>query len=154
MTEKQSFCTESDGIVRNAKNLFRYLAEIKALQSPSIRDIKEYERVIWLSDIPHEDRCYCSAWSLFGEAIDDNDDAWVTVGKPKLTPPPELPDGIDTFVNFKEWRDSSCEQPSLNEPSREELIRHFLSDEDLDIDVEERHINENAKKRFQEPLKS
>jgi hypothetical protein len=144
VTDQQTSNTENEGIVRNAKNLFRYLAEIKALQSPSIRDLKDYEKVIWLSDIPHEDRCYCSAWSLFGEVMeDDGSGAWISIKKPKLTPPPELPDGIDPFVNLKEWRDSSHEQPSLKEPSREDLIRHFLSDEDFDLDVEERHINEN-----------
>jgi len=134
----------SHEIIKNARNLFRYLAEIKALQSPTVRDVKEYENVIWLSDIPRENLCYCSAWALFGEpGEDDGSGAWVSVQKPKLTPPPELPDGIDSFVNSKEWRDSSQEQPSLTEPSREALIRHFLPDEDLNLEVEELNIEEN-----------
>lgn len=144
MTDQQATNLNNENVVQNAKNLFRYLAEIKALQSPSIRDYREYEKVIWLSDIPREEGCFCKAWALFGEpGEDDGSGAWISVRKPNLTPPPELPDGIDSFVNLNEWRDSSKAQPSLKEPSREELVRHFLSDEDIEPDVEEWHIDEN-----------
>lgn len=124
----------NDKLVANAKNVFRYLAEVKALQSPIIRDFKEYESLIWLDEVPREEGCFCEAWGLLGEpAEDDGSGSWLSVKKPKLTSPPELPDGIDLFVNLKEWRNSSLEQPSLNEVSREQLLRHFLPDEDLGV---------------------
>ncbi|MDB4650141.1 hypothetical protein OAE37_00075 [Pirellulaceae bacterium] len=136
--------TESDDIVTNAGNIFRYLIEIKELQSRSIRNLKDYEKVIWLSDIPRENQCYCAAWNLFGDTTeDDGSGAWISVKKPTLTSPPELPDGIDSFVDLEDWRNSSLEKPSLKEPPREELIRHFLPDEDLDLEVVEQHINDN-----------
>jgi DNA polymerase III delta prime subunit len=129
---------------QSAKNLFRYLAEIKSLQSPVVRDLRDYKTVIWLEDIPREKGCFCEAWRLFGEPEeDDGSGAWISVHKPNMIPPPELPDGIDTFVDQKEWRDSSVDQPSLKEPTREELIRQFLPDEDIEPDVEELRIKEN-----------
>lgn len=131
-------------IAENAKNVFRYLAEIKALQTPIIREYKEYETVIWLNDVPREDGCFCEAWELLGEPGEgDGTGAWISVKKPQLTSPPELPDGLDPFVNLKEWRNSSLEQPSLKEVSREQMLRHFLPDEDLEPDHEQLQINEN-----------
>ena len=108
----------NDNLVANAKNVFRYLAEVKALQSPIIREYKEYESLIWLDDIPREQGCFCEAWGLLGEPEeDDGSGSWISVRKPRLTSPPELPDGIDLFVNLKQWRDSSLEQPALKEVS-------------------------------------
>ena len=133
-----------DKLVANAKNIFRYLAEVKALQSLTVREYKDYETLVWLNDIPREEGCFCEAWGVLGEpAKDDGSGAWISVKKPQLTSPPELPDGIDRFVNVKEWRDSSLEQPSLKEVSREQLLRHFLPDEDLEPDHEQLQINEN-----------
>ena len=47
------------------------------------------------------------------------------------------------FVNDAQWRDSSCEVPTLIEVSREILIRHFLPDEDTELEYETVSINEN-----------
>lgn len=144
MTDTSNQTQVDDKLVSVAKNVFRYLAEVKALQSPTIRTYKEYETLIWLNDIPREDGCYCKVWELLGEpAEDDGSDAWIRVKKPQLISPPELPDGIDLFVNLVEWRNSSLDQPSLKEVSREQLLRHFLPDEDQDPDVEQLQINEN-----------
>lgn len=132
--------------VDKAKNLFRYLAEIKQLQSPLIRDLSKYDKVIWLSEVPREDDlCSCRAWSLFdGVSERPEDDAWVSVHKPKITPPPRLPEAMEGLVNLREWRDSSLEQPSLDtDPLREDLIQRFLPDEDPEIDVEVLRIDDH-----------
>ena len=44
-----------------ATNLFRYLAELMQLRSPLIRDVSQYENVLWLADIPREPECTTAA---------------------------------------------------------------------------------------------
>ena len=132
-----------DSDVDRAKNLFRFLAEVKKLSSPTIKDYDNYDQVIWLSDIPREEGCYTKAWNLIGQPAEVSRDYWIEIKKPLLSAPPELPDGLDVFINEKEWRDSSCEVPSLLDVSREHLIRHFLPDEDAGTEYKNISINEN-----------
>ena len=129
--------------VDDAKNIFRYLAEVKKLSSPSINDYEKYDQVVWINDIPREKGCYTKVWEVIGQPTEVSRDSWIEIEKPVLTAPPELPDGLDIFVNEKEWRDSSCEAPSLLDVSRELLIRHFLPDEDAPLEYESISINEN-----------
>ncbi len=129
--------------VINAKNLFRFLAEVKKLSSPTIRDYDNYDQIIWVSDIPREKGCFTKAWELIGQPADTSADNWVEIAKPNLTAPPELPDSLDLFVVEQEWRNSVTEQPSLIEVSREQLIRHFLPDEDIEPEFESHSINDH-----------
>jgi len=141
--EKSIISGNQDTEIGRAKNLFRFLAEVKRLSSPAIRDFDSYDQVVWISDIPRETGCYTKAWDLIGQPADDSKDNWVEIEKPNLSAPPELPDSLDLFVNEKEWRDSSCESPSLLQVSREQLIRHFLPDEDTNPEYQNISINEN-----------
>lgn len=134
---------EQDSEASRAKNLFRFLAEVKKLSSPVIRDCDTYDKVVWISDIPREKGCYTQAWDLIGQPAEVSKDNWIEIEKPNLSAPPELPDSLDLFVNEQEWRDSSTEEPSLLEVSREQLIRHFLPDEDTDPEYQHISINEN-----------
>lgn len=127
----------------NAKNLFRFLAEVKKLSSPVVRDHDAYEQVIWASDIPRYPGCYTKIWELIGQPAEESSDNWIQIAKPKLTAPPELPDSLELFVVDMEWRNSENEQPSLLEVSREQLIRHFLPDEDLEPEFENHSINDH-----------
>lgn len=127
----------------DAKNLFRFLAEVKKLSSPVVRDYDAYEQVIWTSDIPRYPGCYTKVWELIGQPAEESSDSWIQIAKPKLTAPPELPDSLELFVVEKEWRNSDSEQPSLLEVSREQLIRHFLPDEDLEPEFENHSINDH-----------
>ena len=47
------------------------------------------------------------------------------------------------FVNQSELRDSSCEEPTLKNFAREDLIRQLLPESDLETDIENRDINES-----------
>ena len=132
--------------VEKATNLFRYLAEVKAIQSPNTKELTKYDKVIWLSDIPPEDSlCYCQAWSLFDQKYEAKESgAWIRVRKPKLSPPPKLPEGLEAFVNLQEYPDSSLEEPSLEQdPLREKLIRQFLPDQDCRPGVEVLNLEEH-----------
>ena len=134
---------DEPSVIKNAKNLFRFLAEVKKLSSPTVRDYDNYDQVIWISDIPRENGCFTKAWELIGQPADTPVDNWVEIAKPNLIAPPELPDSLDLFVLDQEWRNSATEQPSLIEVSREQLIRHFLPDEDIEPEFENHSINDH-----------
>jgi very-short-patch-repair endonuclease len=143
-SQDNSIASEYDDTeIGRAKSLFRFLAEIKKLSSPAIRDFDSYEQVVWISDIPRERGCYTKVWELIGQPAETSKDCWVEIEKPILSAPPELPDSLDLFVVESEWRDSSCESPSLLQVSREQLIRNFLPDEDTDLEYQNISINEN-----------
>lgn len=127
----------------DAKNLFRFLAGVKKLSSPVVRDYESYEQVIWANDIPRYSGCYTKIWELIGQPAEETSDNWIEIAKPSLTAPPELPDSLELLVVEREWRNSENEQPSLLEVSREQLIRHFLPDEDLEPEFENHSINDH-----------
>jgi very-short-patch-repair endonuclease len=108
-----------------------------------VRDHDDYDQVIWISDIPRYNGCYTKVWELIGQPAEAHSDHWIEIAKPRLTAPPELPDSLDRFVIENEWRDSSNERPSLLEISREQLIRHFLHDKDIEPEFENHSINDN-----------
>ncbi|MHC1623692.1 MAG: AAA domain-containing protein, partial [Candidatus Methanospirareceae archaeon] len=80
-----------------ALRLIEYLKKIASLRIKLIRDVSEYKKILWLSDIPHEKGCFTSAW---GEDEDYDPDIWVeveTYDEPKLPDVPEIcKDWIDT----------------------------------------------------------
>lgn len=137
-----NFVDKSDRVKR-AKNLFHFLAEVKKLSSPTVRDYDRYDQIIWVSDIPREKGCYTKAWDLIGQPTDVPADNWVEISKPNLTVAPDLPDGLGLFVVESEWRNSATEEPSLIEITREQLIRHFLPDEDFEPELERHSINDH-----------
>ncbi len=129
--------------IQQAKDLFTFLAEVKKLSSPTIKDCDTYDQVIWVSELPRDKGCYTKAWNLIGQPAEKTSDNWLEIEKPQLDTPPELPDGLELFVKDKEWRDSSFEEPTLKAVSREKLIRHFLPDEDIEPEYQTVSINEN-----------
>ena len=58
-------------MAERAKKVFRFLAEVKKLASPTVRDFDAYEKVVWFSDIPRDKGCYTKAWAIIGQAADD-----------------------------------------------------------------------------------
>ena len=85
----------SDLFKDRAKDVFRFLTEVKRLASPTISDFESYEHVIWLSDIPREKGCFTKAWEVIGQPSEETKGAWIQIEKPRLSAPPELPDGLE-----------------------------------------------------------
>ena len=129
---------------KQAANVFRYLREVKKLQSPPVSDVAKYDQVLWLSDIPRDKGCYCKAWQLIREEDSKERDAWIEIYKPKLQSPPEVPDGLDPFIISGQLEDSSLDEPQLLELSNEMLIPHFFAEDDaLEPRIEELQIDEH-----------
>ena len=67
--------------------LARYLKEFVGLRTTTVRDVTNYDTVLWFGDMPQEPDCRCAAW------MDDHDadDPWLEVKKQqfeKMPPPP------------------------------------------------------------------
>ena len=71
-----------------ALRLFTYLKEFVRLRSKIIRDIKTYDEVLWLHEIPHENGWYSAHWEGQQERADD---VWVEFKKPKVPECPKPP---------------------------------------------------------------
>lgn len=75
--------TPQDG--KKAVRLVEYLLRLASLRTKLIRDIKEYEKVLWISDIPRQKGCFTQAW---GRDEEHDSDVWIEV---QNRPEPELP---------------------------------------------------------------
>ncbi|WML53328.1 AAA domain-containing protein [Neobacillus sp. PS3-12] len=75
-----------------SERLFTYLKELSMLRSPLIRDLQQYENILFLNDIPKNPECI--------SPLNDNiKDSWIEIKKPIKpqfpTPPKELLDWLD-----------------------------------------------------------
>lgn len=98
-----------------AIRVFRFLTELAELRTNKVRDIDQYDRVIWLQDIPKEDGCYCIAWP---EADGSSGEVWLEVSKPSLPDPPDIPVLLRPWLNTEDVRNSELDLPTL----REEIV--------------------------------
>jgi superfamily I DNA and/or RNA helicase len=94
-----------------AIRLFRFLKELTELRIKTIRTLENYE-VLWLNDIPREEGCFCTAWPGISNVSEEN---WVEVEKPRLFPPPHLPEELKPWLDPKQIADSSIDFPELRE---------------------------------------
>src|ERR1700722_5293549 len=95
-----------------AIRLFAFLREMTLLRAKVAQSVEQYDKVIWLADIPREPGCYCAAW---GTARSEEDTTWIEVRKPTLTAPPSPPVGLLPWINSAQLGDSSREFPELSE---------------------------------------
>lgn len=54
LNNQQVHSPETQKVVR----LVDYLLRLALLRSKLIRDVAEYEKILWMSDIPHERGCF------------------------------------------------------------------------------------------------
>lgn len=90
MNNQQAPSPETQKVVR----LVDYLLRLATLRTKLIRDIAEYEKVLWISDVPHERGCFTQAW---GRDEEHEPDEWLEVQgrrEPELATVP---------VQCKEW---------------------------------------------------
>ncbi|GAA0337329.1 AAA domain-containing protein [Bacillus carboniphilus] len=71
--------------------IFEYLLAVKRLNEHIIRNVNEYEKVWWQSDIPNMEGCF-----LNGNGA--NEEAWLEVHKQKIEPTPTLPRALHTWI--------------------------------------------------------
>ena len=98
-------------VLDKAKRLFTFLRELSALRTNTIRNLDQYDRVLWLKDIPREKGCYSVAWHM-GED-DEPPEVWIEISKPSLKVPPTVPSELRPWLGANTVHDSSQEAPPL-----------------------------------------
>jgi very-short-patch-repair endonuclease len=96
LNNHQAHSPETQKVVR----LVDYLARLATLRTKLIRDIAEYEKVLWVSSVPHERGCFTQTW---GRDEEHEPDEWLEVQNRRE---PELP---TVPAQCKDW----VSRPSL-----------------------------------------
>ncbi len=91
--------------------LFTFLKELAQLRTRTIRDLAQYEEILWLSEIPREPQCHCATWYKGVEG--GTSDAWLEVHKPELRPPPDPGTELLPWLVMGQIEDSSGDFPEL-----------------------------------------
>ncbi len=79
-----------------ALRLIKYLQALASLRTKIVRDIKDYENILWLHEIPDENECFTQAW---GRNDDIEPDIWIEVKKRDEPVQPKVPELCDPWVN-------------------------------------------------------
>jgi very-short-patch-repair endonuclease len=92
--------------MRNEKavRLVEYLLRLASLRSKLVRDIDDYERVLWVNDIPRQKECFTQAW---GRDEDYDTDIWAEVQKRHEPELPSIPDQCKDWIDKKAVRNKN-----------------------------------------------
>lgn len=92
-----------------AVRLVEYLTRLASLRTKLIRDVADYERVIWLSSVPRDRGCFTQAW---GRDEEHEPDEWLEV---QIRREPELPAVPDLCKDWEipETRRNKKDLPEL-----------------------------------------
>lgn len=115
-------------------SLFRFLRDVTTLRSTCHRSVDEYDRVLWLADVPDEPECDSIATrSPTTDDAEEPDELWLAIDKPALRPPPEPPAALDPWLG-----EGSLDDPHLDQPVLRERIRVVDGDvvTELELDRE------------------
>jgi very-short-patch-repair endonuclease len=99
-----------------AVRLVDYLIELASLRTKLIRDIAEYEKVLWLSDVPHERDCFTQAW---GREEEHGLDEWLEVRNRREPELPAIPAQCKDWVNDSSLRNKNDLPELLPEITRQ-----------------------------------
>ena len=100
-----------------AIRLVDYLTRIAQLRSKVVRNVDDYESVLWLNDVPNQKECYTQAW---GRDENHDSDIWVEIRRPVKPELPNIPDVCKDWVNpALLWDKSNI--PELHEEINEQI---------------------------------
>ncbi len=90
--------------VQKAVRLVDYLLKLATQRTKLIRDIAEYEKVLWISDVPHQPNCYTQAW---GRDEEHDPDEWLEVQNRPEPEVPAVPAQCKDWVNRESLRNKN-----------------------------------------------
>ena len=97
--------------------LVDYLTRIAQLQTKVVRNVDEYQNVLWLNDVPRQTGCFTQAW---GRDEDHDSDIWVEIRRPIEPEVPSVPDVCRVWVRPESLRNKS-DIPELPEEITEQI---------------------------------
>jgi hypothetical protein len=104
--------SQADKVTR----LLDYLLRLASLRTRLIRDIAEYEKVLWLSSVPHERGCFTQAW---GRDEEHEPDEWLEVQNRREPELPTVPAQCENWVDLTALRNKSDLPELLSEITRQ-----------------------------------
>jgi len=117
-----------------ALRLFKYLRGLSEIRSKTIRDLSNYEKVLWLGEIPKQAGCFCVAWN--DETGNELPEVWIEVEQPKpRVPCPALSAPLRRWVEQESLQHSDREAPVLREQIQTEDRNDSTTPEDVDTPV-------------------
>ncbi len=87
-----------------AVRLVEYLLRLASLRTKLVRDIADYERILWVSSIPNEKGCFTQAW---GRVEDIDLDIWIEVQNQREPELPSVPDRCEDWVERTSLRNKA-----------------------------------------------
>ena len=112
LSNQQSHSPETHKVVR----LVDYLLRLATLRTKPIRDIADYEKVLWVSSVPHERGCFTQAW---GRDEEHEPDEWLEVQNRREPELPTVPAQCKDWVNLAALRNKNDSSKLLPEITRQ-----------------------------------
>ena len=86
---------------QKAVRLVDYLTRLASLRSKVIRKIDEYQKVLWVEDVPKQTGCFTQAW---GRNEDYDSEVWVEVQTRREPELPSIPPLCQDWVEMPSLR--------------------------------------------------
>ncbi len=107
------------GSADKARRLFLYLRDLSELRSPSVRDLEDYEQVLWISDLPGD----ADAWCLFDDDRPDvQPDSWLEMRKVVLPPRPQIDPRLADWISISSLDDYESDGPDWTDKAYEVVL--------------------------------
>lgn len=100
LNNQQTHSPEQQKVAR----LVDYLLRLATLRTKLIRDVADYERVLWVSTVPHERGCFTQAWGRDGE---HEPDEWLEVQNRREPELPVVPAQCKNWVSLPSLRNKN-----------------------------------------------
>ncbi len=107
--EKTSFKAADKENNEKAVRLVEYLYRMSLLHAKLVRNIAEYEKVLWISSVPHEQGCFTQAW---GRDEEHESDEWLEIQNRREPELPAVPEPCKKWINPPSLRNKN-EKPTL-----------------------------------------
>ena len=117
-----------------ATGLFVYLKKLAQLRGKPVRDVRNYEKILWFNNIPKEPECFTPAW---GTVKPGHEEIWLEIKRPRFSEPPTVPAKVKPWVKEDEIR-NSADIPELKSQILQNTVRpsrtriESASEEDLE----------------------
>ncbi len=95
--------------VDKGTRLIDYLTRLASIRSKTIRDVDEYEKKLWLSEVPRQQGCFTQAW---GHDQEHESDEWFEVQNRREPELPIIPASCKDWVSLSTFR-SKNDLPEL-----------------------------------------
>jgi len=97
--------------IDKAARLIEYLIRLADVHRRSVKDVANYNQVLWLHDIPKHKGCFTQAW---GSSKEYDESVWIEIQSRHEPPLPKIPNACKDWVNTAALH-TKTDVPLLNE---------------------------------------